>query len=277
MEISSAVAKNHLPGDQFSVVAGEKRDQPGQVLRFAPLLDRLVLHNAVESFLVGMGHRAFSGYHSRGDRVDRDVVVAEFFGQHAREAHHRALRRDIGHLTRIGQKVSPRSHVDDASAPAHFEERIDGFRDEEVTDVVDLHEAVDLVVGELVPWRAARHNAGVVDQNIHAAVTLLDAFDGFGYLRFIRHVTDGRMRDAARGANLIANFGGVLDVQYFYLRAISGQTNRGRASQPRGRARDDRNTIFQTTHYFSSSLRAWERRHPCLPWPHRPRGCALSE
>src|SRR5262245_53974645 len=170
VQVSSAVTKNHLPGDQLGVVAGQKRDQRGQVLRLAPLLDGLVLHDAVEGLLVGMGRRAFGGDHSGGDGVDRDVVIAEFLGQHARETHHRALRRDVGHLPRVGQKVSPRSHVDDPSALALFEQRIDSFRDEEITDVVDLDEAVDLVVSKLMPGRSARQYARVVDQNVHATV-----------------------------------------------------------------------------------------------------------
>src|SRR5215467_14396659 len=199
-----------------------------------------------------MGHRAFGGDHSGSDGVDSDVVVAEFFRQHAREAHHRALRRDIGHLAGVGQKVSPRSHVDDAPALALFEERVDGFRDEKVTDVVDLYKAVDLVVSELMPGRASRQDAGVVDQDVHMAMTLLDAFDGFGDLSLVRHIADGRIRDAARGANLFANFRSVLDVQNFYLRAFGGQTNRRRAADPFGRAGDDCDTIFQATHYFPS-------------------------
>src|SRR5215475_5888538 len=104
-----------------------------------------------------------------------------------------------------------------------------------------------------MPGRAARQDARVVDQNVNAAVAPLDASDGFGDLRFIRHVANGRIRDAARGANLFTHFGSVLDVQNFYLRAFGGQTDRRRAAEPRGRAGDDRNTIFQTTHYFSSS------------------------
>src|SRR5262245_57831222 len=58
VQISSAVTKNHLPGDQLGVVAGQKRYQRGQVLRLAPLLDGLLLPDAVERLLVGIGHRA---------------------------------------------------------------------------------------------------------------------------------------------------------------------------------------------------------------------------
>src|SRR5262249_33668421 len=99
----------------------------------------------------------------------------------------------------------------------------------------DLHKAVDLVVSELMPGLASRQDAGVVDQDVHMAVTLLDAFDGFGDLSLVRHIADGRIRDAARGANLFANFRSVLDVENFYLRAFGGQTNRRRAAKPRRR------------------------------------------
>src|SRR5262249_54068015 len=49
-------------------------------------------------------------------------------------------------------------------------------------------------------------------------------------------------------ANRFANIGSVFDVEDFNLRAFGGQTDRGRAAEPRGRARHNRDTIFQSTH-----------------------------
>src|ERR1043166_1619399 len=48
MQVAAAVAENHLPGDHLGIVAGNERNQCGQVVRLNPALDRLVLHHAVK-------------------------------------------------------------------------------------------------------------------------------------------------------------------------------------------------------------------------------------
>ena len=51
VQVSAAVAHNHLPGNDLGVVARHKCDQGRQVLGSHAPLDRLVSHYAVESFL----------------------------------------------------------------------------------------------------------------------------------------------------------------------------------------------------------------------------------
>jgi hypothetical protein len=189
-------------------------------------------------------------HHPRRQGIDRNALLAQLFCHHPGHAHHRAFGRDIGHLPRVGEKVGARGDVDDAAVRTAFEQRVDRPGNIEIAEVVDLHEAVHLFIGQLMPGRAAREDAGVVDQNIHLMVTAGDGLDGCGDLAFVGDITELSLGLAAGGANRLGGFCRVSDIEDFDLRPFGGQPQCRRAAEPGGCAGDHRYPILQTSHRF---------------------------
>ena len=108
------------------------------------------------------------------DGVDADALRPGLARERAREADHRALRRDVGDEPRLAPVERDRGDVDDRAAAAGEHLRAHRLGEQEVAAHVGGEDRVPLRGVGLVP-RAERVDRGVVDEDVGAAERLLRA------------------------------------------------------------------------------------------------------
>ena len=164
--------------------------------------------------------------HPGRNGVDGDALFSQLFCHHAGHTHHGPFCRDIGHLSRVGEKVGARSDVNDATVLAFLEKRINRLGNIEISEVVDLDEPVHLLITELMPRGATREDSCIIDQNINSSVASFNGSDGLLDLAFTGYVAALGIGFAACRANFIDRARGVLDIENLDLCAFGRQSQR---------------------------------------------------
>ncbi len=189
-------------------------------------------------------------------RVDVDLELAPFLGQRPGQPDHGRLARGVVGLAGVAHRARDRGDVDDLAEhldallalllgrlahvggdrPAHPE------RD----DRVDVDHLLKPLVAHLVDRRVERV-AGVVDQDVDLAPLvdhLLDELVGDALLGQVSREHQRLAGDLRRG--LLGDV--AVDVVDQDLRALLGEQLGGGASDPAGRAGDDRHLVVENCH-----------------------------
>jgi hypothetical protein len=194
----AAVDAQHLTSDVRGFGAGQERHRVGDVIGVTDARERDLLEQLGASRLgeVLGGHVGVdeAGRH----RVDGDAAPRQLLGQRGGEADEAGLRRGVRGLAGVAVLADDRRDVDDATGVLGAQEQDGrGPRAVERAAEVDLQRALPLVV-LVAEEQAVDGDAGVVDQDVEAAVVLADGLDRLGRRGAVGDVEAGDRGGAAR-------------------------------------------------------------------------------